>query len=103
MDPISESVTRDNVCAKATKLAGFGEYVNTVYRFDRADVILALDLWIFCGSGPGSVRYARDFVAKKRRVTGVDSENEPSLLSGINPNEYGRDGRSSFENTRLGH
>jgi len=65
-----ESVTRDNV-REGAKLA-FGEYVNTVYRLDRADVILALDS-DFLVSGPGSVRYARDF-AKKRRVTGVDSK-----------------------------
>jgi molybdopterin-containing oxidoreductase family iron-sulfur binding subunit len=50
----------------------FGEYVNTVYRFDRADVILSLDADFLC-SGPGSVRYARDF-ADKRRVIDVRSE-----------------------------
>jgi molybdopterin-containing oxidoreductase family iron-sulfur binding subunit len=38
----------------------FGEYVNTVYRFDRADVILSLDS-DFLYAGPGSVRYARQF------------------------------------------
>jgi MoCo/4Fe-4S cofactor protein with predicted Tat translocation signal len=65
-----ESVTRDNV-REGAKLA-FGDYVNAVYRLDRADVILALDS-DFLVSGPGSVRYARDF-AKKRRITGVDSK-----------------------------
>src|SRR2546427_7083944 len=49
----------------------FRSYVNTVYRFDQADVILALDA-DFPGSGPGSVRYARDF-ADRRRVTGPGS------------------------------
>ena len=49
----------------------FGEYLNTVYRFDRADVVLALDSDFLC-SGPGSVRYARDF-ADRRRVTGPGS------------------------------
>src|SRR5271167_2149849 len=50
----------------------FGEYVNTVYRFDRADVVLSLDADFLC-SGPGSVRYARDF-ADKRRVMDAHSE-----------------------------
>jgi len=46
----------------------FGEYVNTVYRFDQADVILALDSDFLC-LGPGSLRYARDF-AGQRRISG---------------------------------
>src|SRR5262249_48654690 len=43
----------------------FGEYVDTQYRFDRADVILALDADIV-GCGAGSLRYARDFAARRR-------------------------------------
>ena len=43
----------------------FGEYVNTVYRFDQADVILSLDSDFF-SSGPGSLRYAHDFAGKRR-------------------------------------
>src|SRR5580700_1295493 len=65
-----ESVTRDNA-REGAKLA-FGEYVNTAYRVDRADVIVALDS-DFLTSGPGSVRYARDF-ARKRRVEGPESK-----------------------------
>ena len=49
----------------------FGEYVNTVYRFDQADVILSLDSDFLC-SGPGSLRYAHDF-ANKRRIAGPQS------------------------------
>ena len=49
----------------------FGEYVNTVYHFDRAEVIVSLDA-DFLSTGPGAVRYARDF-ANKRRVTGPES------------------------------
>jgi len=49
----------------------FGEYVNTVYRFDQADIILALDSDFLC-SEPGSVRYAHDF-ADKRRISGSQS------------------------------
>src|SRR5579863_8259820 len=45
----------------------FSEYVNTIYRFDRAEVILALDSDFLC-SGPGAVRYARDFADRRRVV-----------------------------------
>ncbi|HEU4389095.1 MAG TPA: 4Fe-4S dicluster domain-containing protein [Blastocatellia bacterium] len=44
----------------------FGEHVNTVYRFDKADVILSLDADFLC-TGPGWLRYAHDF-AEKRKV-----------------------------------
>jgi molybdopterin-containing oxidoreductase family iron-sulfur binding subunit len=43
----------------------FGEYVSTVYRFDQADVVLSLDS-DFLSLGPGSLRYAHDFAAKRR-------------------------------------
>jgi MoCo/4Fe-4S cofactor protein with predicted Tat translocation signal len=46
----------------------FGEYVDVHYRLNKAQVILALDA-DFLGSGPGSLRYAREF-AEGRRVTG---------------------------------
>jgi molybdopterin-containing oxidoreductase family iron-sulfur binding subunit len=49
---------------QGTKLA-FGSYVNPVYKFDAADVVLALDADFFT-SGPGAVRYARDFMSKRR-------------------------------------
>ncbi|HEV8723450.1 MAG TPA: TAT-variant-translocated molybdopterin oxidoreductase [Candidatus Binatia bacterium] len=58
-----EPVNRDNVHA-GDRLA-FGNNVNTVYRFDNADVILSLDA-DFLFAGPGNVRYARDFVGKRR-------------------------------------
>ena len=64
-----EPLNRDTV-REGSKLA-FGEYVNTVYHFDRADVIVSLDA-DFLSAGPGAVRYARDF-ADKRRVTGPES------------------------------
>jgi MoCo/4Fe-4S cofactor protein with predicted Tat translocation signal len=65
-----ESVTRDNV-REGAKLA-FGESLNTVYHVDQADVILALDS-DFLTSGPGSVRYSREF-SRKRRVEGSESK-----------------------------
>jgi MoCo/4Fe-4S cofactor protein with predicted Tat translocation signal len=65
-----ESATRDNILDGA--MLAFGEYVNTVYRVDQADVIVVLDS-DFLTSGPGCVRYARDF-ARKRRVESPDSK-----------------------------
>ena len=53
-----ESASRDTA-REGAKLA-FGEYVNTVYRVDQARVILTLDSDFLC-SGPGCVRYAREF------------------------------------------
>ena len=64
-----EPLSRDTV-REGAKLA-FGEYVNTVYHLDRADVIVSLDA-DFLSTGPGAVRYARDF-ADKRRVSGPES------------------------------
>ncbi len=58
-----DAVGRDSVWA-GSKLA-FGEQVNTVYRFDKADVVLSLDA-DFLGCGPGHVRYVRDFMARRR-------------------------------------
>jgi MoCo/4Fe-4S cofactor protein with predicted Tat translocation signal len=49
----------------------FGETVDTVYRFEDADVVLSLDA-DFMVCGPGAVRYARDFAAR-RKVRGPDA------------------------------
>jgi molybdopterin-containing oxidoreductase family iron-sulfur binding subunit len=46
----------------------FGRYVNTVFQIEKADVVLALDA-DFLASGPGHVRYAREF-SRRRRFTG---------------------------------
>src|SRR5262249_21318855 len=61
-----EPVHRDNVITAAR--ASFGEDVDTRYRSEQADVIVALDA-DFLGCGRGHLRYVRDFTAK-RRVTG---------------------------------
>jgi MoCo/4Fe-4S cofactor protein with predicted Tat translocation signal len=58
-----EPVNRDNVYAGA-QLA-FGQPVETVYRFDAADVIVSLDADFLSAGFPGTTRYARDF-AKRR-------------------------------------
>src|SRR2546426_5712113 len=53
---------------EGAKLA-FGNYVSTVYRLEKAEVILALDS-DFLGSGPGHIRYAREF-SRRRKLNGV--------------------------------
>jgi len=52
---------------EGAKLA-FGSYLNTVYHPERADVILSLDS-DFLGSGPGHIRYAREF-SRRRKLNG---------------------------------
>lgn len=58
-----EPVNRDNLHAGA--VLAFGRAVETIYRFDQAQVILSLDS-DFLTAGPGRVRYARDFAAARR-------------------------------------
>src|SRR6266496_5023801 len=65
-----EPANRDNLRAGA--VMAFGEPVNTTYRFDQAQRVLSLDN-DFLSCLPGSLRYARDFMAR-RRVTEKDKE-----------------------------
>jgi len=58
-----EPVNRDNILAGA-RLA-FGRDVNTVYRFDKAKVVVTLDSNFFIDQ-PGSVRYALDFISARK-------------------------------------
>jgi MoCo/4Fe-4S cofactor protein with predicted Tat translocation signal len=55
--------SRDN--ARAGSKLAFGQYVDAQYRFDQADVVVALDA-DFLSCGPGSLRYSRDFAARRR-------------------------------------
>src|ERR1700729_4169599 len=67
--PQYEPCGRDN-SREGARLA-FGKPVNTVYRMDQADVIVALDA-DFVSSGPGHVRYAREF-ASRRVIDGTNA------------------------------
>ncbi|HEY7327228.1 MAG TPA: TAT-variant-translocated molybdopterin oxidoreductase [Gemmataceae bacterium] len=58
-----EPAGRSNVLEGA-KLA-FGEYVNTFYDFTEADIVLSLDA-DFLLAGPGTLRYTRDFMSRRR-------------------------------------
>lgn len=51
-----------------------GQFVNTVYKFENAEVVLSLDA-DFLTNGPGAVRYARDFMNKRRLVGGKKEMN----------------------------
>ena len=51
--------------AASAGLLAFGRPLDTVYRLDKASVLLTLDADPF-GSGPASVAYARDFTAARR-------------------------------------
>jgi molybdopterin-containing oxidoreductase family iron-sulfur binding subunit len=54
-DPVARPAARGPASAQA----------NAVYRFDVADVVVALDA-DFLTTGPGSVRYSKDFGARRR-------------------------------------
>jgi MoCo/4Fe-4S cofactor protein with predicted Tat translocation signal len=58
-----EPVNRDNVYAGAQM--AFGQPVETIYDFSKADVIVSLDADFLSAGFPGTTRYARDF-AKRR-------------------------------------
>ena len=49
---------------RAGSQLAFGQYLNTTYKFDQADVVLAIDA-NFLANGPGGVRYARDFASRR--------------------------------------
>ncbi len=59
----------------------FGEPVETRYRFDQARVILSLDA-DFLFSGPGRVRYARDWISNRRVLAETE---EVSRLYSVEP------------------
>src|SRR5690606_27237429 len=62
----------DNESAHAASQAVFGQRVNTLYRFDQANVVVALDS-DFLSCHATSTRYAHDFM-NRRRV--ADGQNE---------------------------
>jgi len=64
-----EPVGRDN--ARAGAGVAFGTDADTIYHFDKADVVLSLGA-DFLSKGAASVRYARDFTSR-RRVRAADA------------------------------
>ncbi|MDQ2855168.1 MAG: TAT-variant-translocated molybdopterin oxidoreductase, partial [Acidobacteriota bacterium] len=62
-----EPVNRDN--ARAGAMMAFGQPVNTLFDFSKAERILSLDA-DFLSALPGNLRYARDFAARRRITEG---------------------------------
>src|SRR5580658_10247713 len=60
-------------------MMAFGKPLNTIYRFDRADVIVSLDADFLCTGMPGGIRYARDYAAR-RRAAAADPNAQPPRL-----------------------
>src|SRR5437868_14411044 len=60
-----EPVNRDS--ARAGAVMAFGQPVNTTYDFSKADRILSLGS-DFLSAMPGTLRYARDYAARRRDV-----------------------------------
>jgi molybdopterin-containing oxidoreductase family iron-sulfur binding subunit len=73
-----EPVNRDN--ARAGAVMAFGQDVNTTYDFSKADRILSLGS-DFLASSPKTLRYARDYAAKRRDIesTGISVSAEPKM------------------------
>jgi molybdopterin-containing oxidoreductase family iron-sulfur binding subunit len=51
----------------------FGRYLNPMYKFDQAEVVLSVDA-NFLANGPGGVRYARDFTSKRIMRDGATTQ-----------------------------
>jgi molybdopterin-containing oxidoreductase family iron-sulfur binding subunit len=99
--------------ARAGSTMAFGKPVNTIYRFDRADVILSLDADFLCSGMPGGLRYARDYSAR-RRAAAADAnvvsprlyvaEGTPSITGGMAEHRFRmRTGEVEAFATRLMH
>lgn len=65
-----EAINRDQAYQGAQ--IAFGEMVDTIYHFDRANVVLTVDADVL-GEGPAHVRYARDF-STRRDVSGGSTD-----------------------------
>lgn len=75
-----EPVNLDNVRA-GTQLA-FGRMLNPIYHFEKADRILTLDA-DFLFTHPGSLRFAREFIRKRRLWDGDPKAAQMSRLYAV--------------------
>ena len=87
-----EPANRDNVRAGA--VAAFGQPVNTIYRFDLAQRVLSLDS-DFLSAYPGYVRYAREFMSR-RRVSETNKEMNRLYVVETTPSNTGAIGDHTF-------
>jgi MoCo/4Fe-4S cofactor protein with predicted Tat translocation signal len=65
--------------ARAGAMAAFGTPLDAIYRFDRPDVIVSLDSDYLCSPMPGSLRYARDYSARRRAAAESANVTPPRL------------------------
>ena len=72
-----EPCGRDNM-REGARLT-FGQYVNAIYRLDKADVIVSLES-DFLFAEPGSPRYARDFAGRRRMPDPASTTNRLYVL-----------------------
>lgn len=79
-----EPIGRDNV-RDGARLA-FGEYVDTIFDFSRAKVILTLDGDFTSPTFPGSLRYMREFSAQRQVL---DGKREMNRLYAVEPTPTG--------------
>jgi MoCo/4Fe-4S cofactor protein with predicted Tat translocation signal len=91
-----EPCSRDNV--RAGVLNAIGREANPIYHFDKAEVILSLDA-DFLYSGPGAVRYARDFAS--RRLSAVDGVNSQAKMNRLYVVEQGSTTTGAMADHRL--
>ncbi len=67
-----EPLARDS--ARQAAEWAFGEAVNAVHHFDKADVVVSLDD-DFLGCSPGNLRYIADFMSRRRvRTSALDAK-----------------------------
>ncbi len=64
--------TRDGARMGAPTVGG--KPANVVYKFENAEVVVSLDA-DFLTNGPGALRYARDFMSKRRLTSGANEMN----------------------------
>jgi molybdopterin-containing oxidoreductase family iron-sulfur binding subunit len=83
----NEAVSTENARTGAAK--AFGKPVTLAYDFLKADVVLALDCDFLC-SGPGHVRYSRDF-ADRRKIR-QDGKDRAELDAGRQPGRPFKEG-----------
>lgn len=79
----------DNENAKAGVKAAFGNPQHLTYDFLKADVVVSLEADFLC-SGPGSVRYSRDF-ADRRKIR-QDGKDAAELAAGRKPGQRFKEG-----------
>ncbi|HYO77635.1 MAG TPA: TAT-variant-translocated molybdopterin oxidoreductase, partial [Thermoanaerobaculia bacterium] len=74
-----EAVNTDN--AREGGRLAFGRYVNTHYDFTKANVVVSLGSDFLC-HGPGHLRYARDFMSRRKVRKGTAGINRLYAIEG---------------------